>query len=41
MGEPIVETPQQAIEDFLKTKIDNLIIGDFFIDKVDCEYRKA
>lgn len=31
MGEPIVETPKQAIEDFLKTKIDYLVIGDFLI----------
>lgn len=28
-GEPIVENPRQAIEDFLRTKMDFLVIGDF------------
>lgn len=32
-GEPIVETPRQAIEDFLKTPMDYLFINDFFIKK--------
>ncbi len=32
-GEPIVETPKQAIEDFLKTKMDYLVIGDFLLYK--------
>jgi len=32
-GEPIVESPQQALKDFLKTKIDYLVIEDFLIDK--------
>ncbi len=32
-GEPIVETPAQAIEDFLKTKMDFLIIGDFLVSR--------
>lgn len=32
-GEPIVEHPRQAIEDFLKTKMDYLVIGDFFVEK--------
>ena len=32
-GEPIVETPKQAIEDFLKTKMDYLVIGDYFLEK--------
>lgn len=32
-GEPIVETPKQAIEDFLKTPMDYLIIGDFLVKK--------
>ncbi len=32
-GEPIVETPEQAIKDFLKTKMDYLVIGDYFIGK--------
>lgn len=32
-GEPIVETPRQAIEDFLKTPMDYLFINDFFIQK--------
>jgi len=40
MGEPIVETPKQAIEDFLKTSIGALVIGDYFIDKVDCGAEK-
>ena len=30
-GEPIVEIPQQAVEDFLKTKMDYLVIGDFLV----------
>lgn len=32
-GEPIVENPQQAIEDFLKTKMDALVIGNDLIIK--------
>lgn len=32
-GEPIVENPDQAIEDFLKTKMDYLVIGDFLVSK--------
>ena len=32
-GEPIVETPRQAIEDFLKTPMDYLFVNDFFIKK--------
>lgn len=34
-GEPIVETPQQAIEDFLKTKMDYLVIGKFIVSKTN------
>lgn len=30
-GEPIIESPEQAIEDFLKTKMDDLIIGDYLV----------
>ncbi len=32
-GEPIVENPEQAIEDFLKTDIDNLVIGNLVAQK--------
>jgi len=32
-GEPIVETPEQAIDDFLKTSLDYLIIGNFIVSK--------
>jgi len=32
-GEPIVEHPRQAIEDFLKTEMDYLVINNFFIKK--------
>lgn len=32
-GEPIVENPKQAVEDFLRTNIDYLVIGDFLIKK--------
>lgn len=32
-GEPIVESPEQAIEDFLKTEMDYLLIEDFFVSK--------
>lgn len=34
-GEPIVEKPDQAIEDFMKTKMDYLIIGDFIVSKTN------
>ncbi len=33
-GEPIVESPFDAIETFLKTQIDTLIIGNYLIDKI-------
>ena len=33
-GEPIVENPKQAIEDFLKTKMDYLVIGNYVVAKV-------
>ena len=32
-GQPIVNTPKQAIECFLSTKIDLLVMGDFLIRK--------
>lgn len=32
-GEPIVENPKQAIEDFLKTKMNFLVIGSFIVGK--------
>lgn len=32
-GEPIVETPEQAIEDFLTTKMDYLVLENFIISK--------
>ena len=32
-GEPIVETPEQAIRDFLKTKIDYLVIDNYIVSK--------
>lgn len=32
-GEPIVETPQQAIADFRKTQMDYLVIGNFLLIK--------
>jgi len=32
-GEPIIENPEQAIKDFLKTKMDCLCIGDFLVLK--------
>lgn len=32
-GEPIVETPRQAIEDFLKTPMDCLILNNYLITK--------
>lgn len=33
-GEPLVETPLQAIEDFLKTDLDYLVIGNFLVKKI-------
>lgn len=32
-GEPIVETPEQAVKDFIKTKMDYLVIEDFIVGK--------
>ncbi len=32
-GQPIVNTPEQAIECFLLTKIDFLVMGDFLVEK--------
>lgn len=32
-GEPIVETPAQAVEDFLRSSMDFLAIGDFIVEK--------
>ncbi len=32
-GEPIVETPRQAIEDFLKTSMDLLVINNFIVQR--------
>ena len=32
-GEPIVEKPEQAFTDFLKTEMDYLVIGNYFISK--------
>ncbi len=40
MGEPIVETPSQAINDFINTNMDYLVIEDFFIEKTSFEDRK-
>jgi len=34
-GEPIVENPQQAIDDFLKTKMDFLVLGEVLLSKTD------
>ena len=32
-GEPIVETPANAVACFLKTEIDAMVIGDFYLEK--------
>ena len=32
-GEPIVCTPKEAFEDFMKTKMDYLILGKYLIEK--------
>ena len=32
-GQPIVNTPKQAIDTFLKTKIDVLVIHDYILTK--------
>jgi carbamoyltransferase len=34
MGEPIVCKPEEAIECFLTTGIDHLIIGDYLVEKM-------
>ena len=33
-GQPIVNTPKNAIDCFLKYKIDKLVIGNFIISKI-------
>lgn len=33
MGEPIVETPSQAVHDFITNRIDHLAIGRFLVAK--------
>jgi len=33
--EPIVENPEQAAEDFLKTEMDYLVIGNFLVSKAN------
>jgi len=32
-GEPVVENPEQAVQDFLKTDMDYLVIGNFLVAK--------
>ena len=32
-GEPIVESPEQAVNDFIKTSLDYLVIGNFIVTK--------
>ena len=32
-GEPIVSTPDEAINDFLKSEMDNLVLGNFLLEK--------
>ncbi|MGL5576478.1 MAG: carbamoyltransferase C-terminal domain-containing protein [Sarcina sp.] len=39
-GEPIVETPEDAIKCFLGTKIDILILGDYIVEKKESEELK-
>jgi carbamoyltransferase len=34
-GEPIVCTPEQAYQCFMRTGIDTLVVGDFLMDKDD------
>jgi carbamoyltransferase len=33
-NEPIINTPQEAIETFLRTRMDYLVIQDYFISRV-------
>ena len=33
-GQPIVNTPEQALKSFQSTNIDFLVIGDYFISKI-------
>ncbi len=40
-GEPLVETPEDALLCFLKTKIDYLVLNDFLINKKDIEKIKV
>jgi len=34
-GQPIVDTPFQAIDCYLSTNIDCLVLGDYFVEKID------
>jgi carbamoyltransferase len=34
-GQPIVRTPTEALETFISTRIDSLVLGDFLIDRAD------
>ena len=38
-GQPIVESPDEAIRTFLKTDIDHLCIGDWWLRKQDVPVR--
>lgn len=40
-GEPIVETPEDAVKCFLKTEIDKLFIGEYIVKKVEGEEKYA
>jgi carbamoyltransferase len=39
-NEPIVNTPEEPVDCYQRTKMDTLVIGDFFCQKVESQSRK-
>jgi carbamoyltransferase len=37
-GEPVVNTPADAVSTFFRSEMDSLVIGDFLIEKKPCRY---
>jgi carbamoyltransferase len=36
-NEPVVCQPKEALDCFLRTKMDVLVLGDFYIERINCE----
>jgi carbamoyltransferase len=35
-NEPVVCQPKEALDCFLRTKMDVLVLGDFYIERINC-----